>query len=84
MEILKIIADAMDPKKSRLLIAETIVPSSHVDSETAWMDLIFMLFTGRQRTHEQWVTVLDKAGLRLEKIHGAKGTNYGVIEAYLK
>ena len=74
----------MDPKKSRLLIAETTIPLSHCDSEAAMPDLIFMTFAGRQRTTEHWADVLNKSGLRMERVYTAKGTNYAVIEAWLK
>lgn len=83
VQILSIIAAAMD-KHSRLLIAETINPPSHVDVECAWIDFVLMTFTGRQRTKEHWARVLDQAGLRPERVCGAKGTNYGVVEAFLK
>ncbi len=84
VQILSVIAAAMKPGVSRLLIAEEVVPPSYVDVETAWTDVILMAFAGRVRTKEHWARVLDQAGLRLEKVHGARGTNYGVIEAWLK
>lgn len=84
MEILSTIAAAMKPGVSRVLIAEEVVPPSHVDIEMSWTDMILMTFAGRVRTEEHWARALDQAGLRLEKVHGARGTNYGVVEAWLK
>lgn len=83
IEILKNISCSMT-EKSRLLIAEIVLPTTGVDVEGAWMDLTMMSFTGRERTEEQWAGLLTLAGLRLEKTHGLAGTHYGVVEAYLK
>jgi hypothetical protein len=84
LQIFSIIAAAMKPGVSRLLIAEEIVPASHVDVETTWADLILMTLAGRVRTEEHWARVLNQAGMRLEKVHRSRGTNYGVVEAWLK
>jgi len=62
VKILSIIAAAMKPGVSRVLIAEEVVPPSHVDVETAWTDVILMTFAGRVRTEEHWARVLDQAG----------------------
>jgi hypothetical protein len=83
IEILKNISCSMT-EKSRLLIAEIVLPTMEADVEGAWMDLTMMTFTGRERTEEQWVVLLTAAGLRLEKMYGLAGTHYGVVEAYLK
>jgi hypothetical protein len=71
-------------EKSRLLIAEIVLPTIEVDVEGAWMDLTMMTFTGRERTEEQWSGFLTAAGLSLEKTYGLAGTHYGVVEAHLK
>jgi hypothetical protein len=83
IEILKNISCSMT-EKSRLLIAEIVLPTTSGDVESAWMDLTMMTFTGRERTEEQWVGLLTAAGLRLEKTHGLAGTQYGVVEPVLK
>ncbi len=83
MEILKNIAVSMTTK-SRLLIAECVLPPTGVNVEGAWMDLIMMTFGGRERTEEQWKEIVTGAGLRLEEVYDMAGTHYGVVEAYLK
>lgn len=84
IEILQNISCSMVAGKSRLLIAEMVLPDARVDVEGAWMDMTMLTFTGRERSRAQWAAVLDSAGLRMEKTHGIAGTHYGVVEAYLK
>ncbi len=74
----------MDPHKSRLLIAEMVVPPTNVSTETCWYDITMLTFAGRERTKDEWSKMLDEAGLRLEKIHSAKGTDWAVVEGRLK
>lgn len=84
VDILKVIAAAIDPKKSRLLIAEMCLPDQGADIEAAWFDMTMMTLNGRERTKSDWANILDSAGFKLEKVYTSPGTNYGVVEAYLK
>ncbi|THC96204.1 hypothetical protein EYZ11_004323 [Aspergillus tanneri] len=49
VDILKNIANAMEPGRSRLVIAEIVVPPTGGDSKTGWMDLVLMTVTGVER-----------------------------------
>jgi hypothetical protein len=84
IKILKIIAAAMAPSISRVLIAEMVIPASNVDLETCWMDLAMMTISGSERTKKQWENILDTAGLKLSRVYGAPGTNHSVVEAFVK
>lgn len=84
IKILSLLADAMTPGKSRLLIAEIVLPAIGADLEAGWMDLTMMTLTGMERTEKQWAFLLDASGFKLDKVHTAPGTNYGVVEASLK
>jgi hypothetical protein len=83
VDILKNIANAMEPGKSRLVIAEIVVPPTGGDSETGWMDLVLMTVTGVERSAKDWEELLSAAGLKLEKIYTSPGTNHGAIQAVL-
>ena len=74
----------MTPGGSRLLIAETVLPSMGADPEAGWMDLTMMTLTGTERTEKQFASLLDASGLKLDKAHTFPGTNHGVVEASLK
>lgn len=84
IKILTLLAEAMTPGKSRLLIAEIVLPAVGADLEAGWMDLTMMTLTGTERTEKQWATLLDASGFNLDRVHTAPGTNYGVVEASLK
>ncbi|KAI9642505.1 hypothetical protein NHQ30_009310 [Ciborinia camelliae] len=79
--ILSHIAKAMT-STSRLLIAETVLEGP--DIEAAWMDTVMMYFGGKERSEDQFRRLIEAAGMRLEKVYGAEGTRYCVLEAWLK
>ena len=82
--ILKSIADAMERGKSRLLVSEIIMPLREVDIQTAWSDINMLTFGGMERSEKQWRELLEKAGLRLDKVYSEAGrSNHCVIEAVL-
>lgn len=84
MTILKRIADAMDRKlPSRLVIAEQILPTRSITSESALVDVLMMTFTGMERTEKQWEELLAQAGLKVAQFYRAPGTPFGAIEAVL-
>ncbi|KAB8298688.1 hypothetical protein EYC80_000865 [Monilinia laxa] len=81
--ILSNIANAMTPT-SRLLIAEIVLPGEGGDIEAAWLDITMLLFGGKERSENEWIKLLEVAGIRLERVYGAEGTEYSVLEAWLK
>ncbi|KAG4033051.1 hypothetical protein MFRU_005g00690 [Monilinia fructicola] len=81
--ILSNIANAMT-SNSRLLIAEIVLPEEGEDIEAAWLDITMLLFSGKERSEHEWIKLLDVAGMRLERVYGAEGTKYSVLEAWLK
>ncbi|TGO27260.1 hypothetical protein BPAE_0045g00590 [Botrytis paeoniae] len=83
VRILKVIADAMAPEISRLVISEIVLPPIAADVEAGWMDLTMMTLSGRERTEKQWVNLLTLSGLKVRKIHHGSGTNYAAVEAVL-
>ncbi|KAB8232372.1 O-methyltransferase-domain-containing protein [Aspergillus alliaceus] len=84
IQILSNVAAAMEPKKSRLLIEEIIVPEEKPGIEEGWMDLIMMNLGAKQRTLKEWETVVDMAGLKLQKVYQIPGNCHGLLEAVLK
>lgn len=84
MTILRHIADAMDRElPSRLVIAEQILPTEGVSSESALVDMMMMTFTGMERTEKQWEELLAQAGLKATHFYRAPGTPFGAVEAVL-
>lgn len=82
--ILKHLAAAMDRGlPSSVVIAEQVLPASGVSSQSAYIDMAMMTFTGMERTEKQWGDLLARAGLRIERVYTAPGTPFGAIEAVL-
>lgn len=81
-EILKNIVAAMEVNKSRLLIEEILVPPAKAGIEEGWMDVLMMSLGGKQRTVEEWHSVLAEVGLRVEKVYRIPGSCNGIIEAW--
>lgn len=82
--ILRHIADVMDRElPSRLVIAEQILPTQGISSESALVDVLMMTFTGMERTEKQWKELLGQAGLKVVQIYRAPGTPFGAVEAVL-
>jgi hypothetical protein len=74
----------MEPNKSRLVIAEIIIPATGADVESGWMDMTMLGVSGSERTEEHWGRLLGEAGLKLVRTMRAPGSNYGALEAWLK
>ncbi|CZT43762.1 related to O-methyltransferase B [Rhynchosporium secalis] len=84
--ILKNIAAAMT-SKSRLLIGEVIVPARTQigeDLSTYWMDMVMISIGGKERSENEFVALLESAGLVLVKIWPYAVGNQAMIEARLK
>lgn len=75
----------MEPKYSRLLINENVMPAKDVYWETSALDIVMLtLFSSHERTEADWYNLLEKrAGFKIVKIwHGGKGVE-SVIECEL-
>lgn len=72
----------MEVNKSRLLIEEILVPQTKAGIEEGWMDVLMMSLGGKQRTIEEWRTVLAEVGLRVGKVYQVPGSCNGIIEAW--
>lgn len=68
LEILRHIKEVMG-SKGVLLIEEDVLPDEGVSLESGYADLIMMVcFASLERRLAQWVDLLNRAGLRLEKL----------------
>ena len=69
----------MSPR-SRLLLIESIVPASGAPTFLTFLDLWMLVFAGgRERTEEEYRTLLRSAGLSLSKVVPT-GSPVNVIE----
>jgi hypothetical protein len=51
------------------LVAETIIPADNEPNPIKLIDVNMLVVTGgKERTHAEYATVLDAAGLRLERV----------------
>lgn len=67
-------------EKKRFLIIENIIPDNGTDHIANWMDLNFMIcIDGAERTKEQYKTLGEECGLKLENTHPTK-TGRHIIE----
>ncbi|KXL44250.1 hypothetical protein M433DRAFT_68469 [Acidomyces richmondensis BFW] len=81
VEILKHIVAAMDPKYSRLLIDDIVVPETEVDWLTASLDLcMWLFFSGIERTISQWKGLFDAVNLEIVHIWSTRSSEGRVIE----
>ncbi|KAK1831000.1 S-adenosyl-L-methionine-dependent methyltransferase [Podospora conica] len=82
--LLRATAAAMTPGFSRILLNETIIPEKDCPALLAAADITMMsLLAGMERTREQWVALVESAGLRVVKIWQSPDFRdlEGVIEA---
>ncbi len=55
---------------SLILIDDVVMPDTKASWQAAQIDLTMMAALGSlERTHEQWLTLLKRAGLRIVKIY---------------
>lgn len=79
--ILRACRAAMKPN-GKVLIVELIVPPDNELTFAQLMDMnMLVMLTGKERSEAEYQTLLAGAQLRLERVHPAKGTPYGVVEA---
>ena len=74
----------MRPEYSKLLIAEFVVASKDADPFNTALDLVMMTVVGsKERTEENWRSLIERAGLRIDGIWSLPGNHESVIEVVL-
>ena len=82
VKILKNTTSAMEPGYSKILISDVVLPEKGVTSWQTESDFGMMsLLAAGERTESQWTGLLERAGLKLIKIH--HGLPESVVEAEL-
>ncbi|KAG8631938.1 hypothetical protein KVT40_001078 [Elsinoe batatas] len=83
-EILRNLKPGLKAGFSRVLINDVVIPTREPDWKATGEDLAVMCIVGSvERTADQWVKVVEDAGLRLVKIWTAPKALEGIIEAEL-
>lgn len=70
--------------RSRVLIADAVVPNMGAPRHLALQDINMMSLGGMERTRVQWKHLLDNAGFKIKRIWAGDGNLYSIIEAVLK
>ncbi|KAI9816306.1 MAG: hypothetical protein M1827_001908 [Pycnora praestabilis] len=82
LSILHALIPSMTINHSRILLHEHIVPTTHCSLRTASLDLQMLLaHSARERTLEEFETLLNKAGLKVVKVWQAPDEGEPVVEA---
>jgi hypothetical protein len=69
LQILDQVKTAMKPGYSKLLINENVIPSIGAQWEATALDMMMLtLLASRERTRDNWETLLARAGLRISGI----------------
>jgi len=85
IRILGSIVAAMNPKRSRLLIDDFVVPETKVDWLTASLDMcMWLFFSGIERTRSQWQRLFDAVGLEIVEVWSTSQSRSNVIELRVK
>lgn len=56
------------PPGARLLVIESVVADGNDPQGSKWLDLLMLVFGGRERTAPEWHTLLETAGFRIAEI----------------
>lgn len=83
-DMLRHVASSMEPGYSRILLNEIVLPSVACPSFFAAADITMMaVLAGQQRTKEQWVKLVESAGLTVVKVWKSPdvGDFEGIVEA---
>lgn len=86
VQIVRHVASAMAPD-SRLLIGDFVLPEkTHLGDDTFlyWMDFAMMMLTGKEKSAEEFRSILDEAGLEMVKIWSSPVGPQAIIEARLQ
>ncbi|KAG6989491.1 O-methyltransferase asqD [Fusarium oxysporum f. sp. conglutinans] len=83
-QILKHIADAMEPGYSKFLIHESIINSAKPLARVTTSDIAMMACLGaKERTEDQWCQLIESVGLNVLKIWRPLKSMESIIEAEL-
>lgn len=74
----------MSPGRSRLLIAEMVIPATGADITAGWFDMTMMTLSGTERTEQQWRELLQATGFELTEIWTGPGVDAAIVEGRLK
>lgn len=78
-QILQNVVDVMDPE-SRILIDDTVIPDTGATWQSTMADISMMItLAGKERTNQQWRSLADRVGLRVEEIHSYTASTYTSI-----
>lgn len=54
---------------ARVLLIEAVIPRGNAPNGSKWLDLLMLVLTGgRERTEEEWLALLERAGLEVVSI----------------
>ncbi len=81
-EILTQLKAAMTKGYSKLLINEHVIPDRGAHMSSTGLDILMMsLLAARERTEQQWQTLLEGVGFKIVKIWSAEPGAESLIEA---
>lgn len=84
LKILQVIKQAMKPAYSKLLINENVIPDTGAHWEATALDVAMMaLLASKERTRENWETLLQNAGFNICKIWSVASGVESLIECEL-
>lgn len=79
VSILSNISSVMSPE-ARILIDEVVLPDTGAHWQATMADLSMMFaFGGKERSTQQWTSLVKLAGLRIEQIHTYVASTYTSI-----
>lgn len=68
---------------SKLLICDVVV-QDQPPARKVMRDLNMLLVAGRERSQEQWQTLLEGSGFGIDAFHGLENSNNSIIEAHAR
>lgn len=78
-KILQNIADVMNTD-SRILVDEVVLPDTGAHWQATMADIAMMIgLGGKERTTQQWKSLAERVGLRIEEIHPYTAATYTSI-----
>lgn len=84
LKILTTVMAAMKPGYSKLLINENVIPETGAQWEATALDIMMLtLLASRERTRENWETLLGKAGLEIVSVWTVANGVESLIECEL-
>lgn len=74
----------MTPGYSKLLINENVIPATGADWEATALDIIMTtVFCSKERTRQDWDSIVEKAGLKVVKVWSSANSGVSLIECEL-